>query len=138
MNLGKKLFELRKERNLSQDEVGKAIGVYKSQVSNWEQSKDKPSLDSLIGLAKFFAVSTDYLLFDNVPREGVEVINDLELYEYFRKAEALPEDDKQAVKKLVDAVVFKQKVNDIPEAKPTRVVKGTAPASALRKVAGRR
>lgn len=136
MNLTQKLFELRKERNLSQDDVGKAIGVYKSQVSNWENGKDKPSLESVVGLAKFFKVSTDYLLFENVPREGVEVINDLELYEYFRKAETLPEEDKHAIKKVVDAIVFKQKVNDIPESKPTRTKQTqTAP---LRKVAGKR
>jgi len=137
MSFGAKLFELRKERNLTQDEVGKAIGVYKSQVSNWEQEKDKPSLENLISLAKFFVVSTDYLLFENVPREGVEAIKDFELYEYFRKTEALPEEDRQAIKKLVDAIVFKQKVNEIPESKPSSAAKRTQ-SPPLRKLAGKR
>ncbi len=76
MSFKQKLVELRKERKVSQDDVAKAIRVSKSQVSNWEQGKGNPSLENLLGLAKLFAVSTDYLLFDSVPREGMEVIND--------------------------------------------------------------
>ncbi len=132
MTFGQKLFQLRKERDLTQDEVGKATGVYKSQVSNWEKDKEKPSIDSIIALAKFFGVSTDYLLFDNVPREGVEAINDFELYEYFRKTETLPKEVKQAIKEIIDAVVLKYRINQMPEAKPTPET-GT-----LRKVAGKR
>jgi transcriptional regulator with XRE-family HTH domain len=135
MNLSKKLFDLRKERNLSQDDVGKAVGVYKSQVSNWENGKDRPSLENVVGLARFFQVSTDYLLLENLPKEGVEAIKDFELYEFFRKAEALPEEEKITIKKVVDAVVFKQKVNDIPEAKPSPPRQAQP---ALRKVAGKR
>ena len=135
MTFGEKIYQLRKELDLTQDEVGKAAGVYKSQVSNWEKNKERPSIDSIVALAKFFKVSTDYLLFDKVPREGVEAINDFELYEYFRKTEALPKEAKQAIKEIVDAVVMKYRIAQMPEARPLPELGGQ---NSLRKVAGKR
>lgn len=137
MSFGQKLLELRKEKDFSQAEVAKTIGVDKSQVSLWENDKIQPSIDSVIALSKLFAVSVDYLVFDNVPREGFEAINDFELYESFRKTETLPTEDREAVKRIVDGLVFKRKVNEIPEGKaPAKP--GEAKSSApLRKVAGK-
>ncbi len=135
MSFNRKLRDLREEQQLSQTELGKAISVNKSYVSAWETGKGKPSFDNLIALSKFFRVSVDYLVFDNVPREGVEAINDFQLYEYFRKAETLPEEVKQAIKEILDSVVFKHKVSQIPEAKP--FPKEDEQRRALRKVAGK-
>ena len=137
MSLKQKLVELRKERKLSQEDVAQSISVSKSQVSNWEQGKGNPSLENLLGLAKLLAVSTDYLLFDNVPREGMESINDLELYEYFRKAEALPKEQRDTVKDVIDGLVLRQKLKTIPETQSPRPHKD-ATAAPLRKVAGKR
>ena len=134
MSFSEKVFQLRKERDLTQGELGNAIGVDKSHVSNWEKGKSMPSLENLIALAKFLGVSIDYLLLENVPREGVEAINDFELYEYFRKTETLPKDKKQAVKDFLDAFIFREKVRDMPEL--AEKVKSTTPA--FHKVAGKR
>lgn len=49
-------------RNLSQVDLAKALGVTKQSISNWENNNIQPSIDMLIHLAKFFSVSTDYLL----------------------------------------------------------------------------
>lgn len=49
-------------RNLSQVDLAKALGVTKQSVSNWENNNIQPSIDMLIRLARFFAVSTDFLL----------------------------------------------------------------------------
>jgi transcriptional regulator with XRE-family HTH domain len=135
-NFGRKLRGLREERDLKQSEVAKAVHVGKAYVSSWENGKSKPSLDSIVGLANLFGVSVDYLLFENVPREGVEAINDFELYDYFRKTDLLPPQKKQSVKDLVDAIVFREKVKDIPESEVAKEMK-VEPAS-LRKLAGKR
>lgn len=136
MSFGQKFKQLREERGLTQTDVAKAIGVDKSYASSWENNRSKPSLDNAIALSKFFQVSLDYLMFDNVPREGVEAINDIELYEYFRKAERLPEEMKQAVKLVVDAIMIKQKLKEMPELETSPKEKTQTPA--LRKVAGKR
>lgn len=59
---GKKLKELRIEKNLSQKEFGNKIGATQSTIAKWESGDREPSFDILILISKFFKVSTDYLL----------------------------------------------------------------------------
>jgi len=97
MTFAQKLAGIRKERGFSQAEVANAIKVEKSRVSNWENNKGKPTLENVMALAKFLGVSIDYLVFENVPQEGVEAINDFELYEHFRKTETLSPERKETI-----------------------------------------
>lgn len=53
---------LRKERKLSQKELGAIIGVAQNTICNWENGKRDPDYDSLKKMAFFFNCSTDYLL----------------------------------------------------------------------------
>lgn len=132
-----KLLELRKERDMTQAEVGKALGVHPRHVSSWENGRTKPSLETVINLAQLFAVSIDYLIFENVPREGFETINDFDLYQKFRQTEKLGPQDKKLISDLIDSVLFKVKVEDMVARKedlPEQKLETTP----LRKVAGRR
>ncbi len=54
--------ELRKARNLTQVKFAKALGVSKQNLSNWENNNIFPSVKTLIKIARYFSVSTDYLL----------------------------------------------------------------------------
>ena len=56
-----RLKELRKEANLSQDELAKAVGLTHTAIGLWEQNKRTPNLDAVIKLAEYFSVSLDYL-----------------------------------------------------------------------------
>ncbi len=60
--IGKTICELRKELNLSQRKLGEDLGVCNQTVSFWESGKREPDLDMLIEIAKYFNVTTDYLL----------------------------------------------------------------------------
>lgn len=62
MTLNENIRQLRMARNLSQVDLAKALGVTKQSISNWENNNIQPSIDMLIHLARFFSVSTDYLL----------------------------------------------------------------------------
>lgn len=62
MKLNENLFKLRQERNLSQDELAKAIGVTQRSISYWENETNEPKASYLIKLALFFNVTTDELL----------------------------------------------------------------------------
>ena len=57
----KRLKELRKEFNLSQDELAKAVGLTHTAIGLWEQGKRVPNFDAVILIAKYFGVSLDYL-----------------------------------------------------------------------------
>ena len=57
-----KIKELRLSLNMNQVELANKIGVTKQCISNWENANIMPSVDMVITLAKFFNVSSDYLL----------------------------------------------------------------------------
>ena len=59
---GKRLRELRKERELSMKQLGIKVGIADSCISRWENGQTIVNADQLIVFAKFFNVSTDYLL----------------------------------------------------------------------------
>lgn len=64
--------QLRVVRGLSQVELAKILHVTKQTVSNWENGNIVPSVEMLMKIAKYFSVSTDYLLgLDN--RQYIEV-----------------------------------------------------------------
>lgn len=62
MIIGNRLKKLRLERNLTQEELAKAIGLSTAQVSNYEKELRSPSNESLIELVLFFGVTSDYLI----------------------------------------------------------------------------
>ena len=60
--LGQKIRDLRKQKRLSQTELGKYIGVSQTTVTAWENGRAEPSSGYLSKLADYFNVTTDYLL----------------------------------------------------------------------------
>lgn len=56
------LKSLRKEIGLSQEALAKKLNLDKSTIAKYETEKISPSIEMLIIFAKFFKVSTDYLL----------------------------------------------------------------------------
>ena len=61
-NLGEKLFELRKAKNLSQEEVAEKLNVTRQTVSKWETNQSTPDFDKIVPLCELFEISTDELL----------------------------------------------------------------------------
>lgn len=59
---GEKIKQLRKQANLTQEELGKKLGVAKNTVSYWESNDSQPSLDTIKEISNLFQVSVDYLL----------------------------------------------------------------------------
>lgn len=57
-----RLRELREERKISLLGLSKVIGVSHSTISRWESGDILPSIEHLYNLAKYFGVSSDYLL----------------------------------------------------------------------------
>ncbi|MCC4345103.1 helix-turn-helix domain-containing protein [Limosilactobacillus reuteri] len=60
--IGNTIRELRKEKKMSQSELGKFIGVSQTTVTAWETGRAEPSSTFVSKLADLFNVSTDYLL----------------------------------------------------------------------------
>lgn len=57
-----KLKMLRAEKSLSQVQLAEEFGVDKSTIAKYETGERSPDLETLVRLARFFNVSTDFLL----------------------------------------------------------------------------
>ena len=62
MDLGERLYQLRKARNLSQAEVADTLGVSRQSVSKWENNTSVPELDKLVKLGELFGLTLDELV----------------------------------------------------------------------------
>ena len=60
--IGRFLTELRKEKNLTQEELGEKIGVTNKTVSRWENANYLPPVEILQILSDFYSVSINELL----------------------------------------------------------------------------
>ena len=62
MSFGTNLKKIRQDNNLTQEELAKKINTSRSNIANYENDKNMPSIDVLEKLSKVFNCSTDYLL----------------------------------------------------------------------------
>lgn len=58
----KRLRTLRKDKKLTQTELGEAMGVQQATIAKWESGERTPFIEYFIGLAKYFNVSIDFLV----------------------------------------------------------------------------
>ena len=72
MDIGEKLFELRKEKNLSQEEVADRLNVTRQTVSKWETNQSTPDFDKIVPLCELFGIGTEELLTGKKPEESQE------------------------------------------------------------------
>ena len=64
MKFNEKLTQLRKSKNLSQEELGNELGVARQTVSKWELGETTPEMDKLIKMSEIFEISLDELIKD--------------------------------------------------------------------------
>lgn len=62
MNVGRKIQELRRQKNMTQEDLAAAMGVTAAAVSKWENGYTLPDILMLCALADLFEVTTDVLL----------------------------------------------------------------------------
>ena len=62
MDLGSKIYELRKKQGFSQEQLAESLGVSRQAVSKWETGQAIPELDKVILLCDLFQISSDWLL----------------------------------------------------------------------------
>ena len=61
MTIGEKIYELRKLKGLSQEELAEKLNVSRQSVSLWETNQTVPQIDYLMELSKIFNVTLDEL-----------------------------------------------------------------------------
>ena len=61
-NFANRIKQLRQENNISQQKLANEIGVTQKAIDFWEKNINEPKASYIVKLAKYFSVSTDYLL----------------------------------------------------------------------------
>ncbi len=74
-DFGLRLKELRKKKNLTQEQVAIRLNLTKASISGYENNTITPPNDMLVRLALMYGVSTDYLL--GLDKEETIVISEL-------------------------------------------------------------
>ena len=68
MELGNRIKELRKAQNINQDDLAEKLFVSRQTISNWENDKSYPDIQSVLLLSEIFGVSVDNLLKGDVEK----------------------------------------------------------------------
>jgi transcriptional regulator with XRE-family HTH domain len=108
-----RLLSLRKQKNLSQTELGKIVDVHYSHIGRYERGISRPAADTLKRMADALGVSSDYLIEGTTADAAKAKFEDRELLLQFQEVEKLEEEDKQVVKKLIDAFLTKKHIQEL-------------------------
>lgn len=83
MNIGSNIKKLRRERDMTQEQLAECLGISAASVSQWECGKTAPDISQLPVLANIFEVTTDHLLGVDVDSKEKEIERIVkEAYEY--------------------------------------------------------
>ena len=100
MTLGEKIKLARMRKNLSQKQLGQLAETHQKNISKYEQNLVVPAATTLKNIADSLEVTTDYLLGDE---RGV--IQDTALLNQFQVVDTMPENDKSALMRVIDAYI---------------------------------
>ena len=109
MSIGERITQLRKERNLSQGDLAKAMDVSRQAVSKWENDLSSPDTIKLIQLAEVLDTQVEYLATGRMieVNEAPIVLN-------------MVKTEEKIVEKVVEKVVEKPVVRKITRVKYLR------------------
>lgn len=103
--IGDILKQLREQTNKTQEETAKALGIKRSAYSHFENNRNNPDNETLVKMANYFDVSTDYLLGRSTPdRKYIEQETDLDkAIDESRSFDGKPisDHDREVVKKIL-------------------------------------
>lgn len=108
MTIRDHLIELRRERNLTQQEMADAIGVHVNQIRRYEAGATQPSLDVLKKIALTMNVTIDSLVFGEGERDPTD---DLRLQ--FEAVSRMPEEERKIVKALLEGMIVKYQTKQL-------------------------
>ena len=100
MEFNNKLYELRKQKGFSQEELANRLNISRQTISKWEVGESTPDMEKLVAISDLFEVSLDELVKGEEPKlaEPSEQIVKSELYSDI-KEQVLTVDNKKKAKK---------------------------------------
>lgn len=62
MNIGKRIHEIREQKNLTQEQLASDLAISRQAVSKWESGKAIPDIENLMYISDLYDVSLDELI----------------------------------------------------------------------------
>ena len=69
MEFNNKLYELRKQKGFSQEELASRLNVSRQTVSKWELGESSPDMEKLVAMSDLFGITLDELVLDKAPTQ---------------------------------------------------------------------
>lgn len=102
MSFGEILKKLRQEQNLTQEELATKINSSRSNIANYENNNNMPSVEILERLSKIFNVSVDYLLAKTDLRDSEHIKLSDEDIRFMDGIKKLDENEKKIIRNTMD------------------------------------
>jgi transcriptional regulator with XRE-family HTH domain len=100
MDFGDRIVQIRKEKNISRDELGKIVGTSGAIIGRYERGDMKPSIEIASKIAKALNVSLDFLV-GNSPL----IIKDSKILERLESIASMPDNEKSQLFNVIDAYI---------------------------------
>lgn len=108
MTFGEKLRNARKAKKLTQGELAEMIGAKHNSISDWENGKSKPDMDTVELLCGTLDVTPTYLMGSRTDDEYGNIIGNLmsepDILDMVEDYKKLTEDDKKAVRQIISSL----------------------------------
>lgn len=112
-DLGKRILELRKKKNLSQTDLAKAADVSYAQIGRYETKNTQPPAEVLKKIADALDTTIDYLINGDTDEKAKSALKDSELLQQFKAVEQMNDTDRAVIKRLIDAFITKAKIKQL-------------------------
>ncbi len=106
MEFNNRLYELRKQKGFSQEELANRVNVSRQTVSKWEIGDSTPDMEKLIALSDLFEISLDELMTGKIPVASENVSNKSEIVNVLEEKVLTPENKVRAKKGLKIAAII--------------------------------
>jgi transcriptional regulator with XRE-family HTH domain len=111
--LGKRILLLRKNKGLSQTDLAKLAGISYAQIGRYETKGAQPPAEVLKKIANALDTTTDFLINGDTDEKAMSALKDAELLKQFKEVEQMEDEDKNIIKKLIDAFITKKKIQQM-------------------------
>lgn len=105
MEFNNKLYQLRKQKGLSQEELANRLNVSRQTVSKWEVGDSTPDMEKLVAISDLFEISLDELVVDKAPVYVGENATKSEIVSEL-KEKVLTDENKQKAKRGLKIVAI--------------------------------
>ena len=100
MNIGSTITRLRKEKQLSREDLGSIVGTSGAVIGRYEREEITPSVEIANKIAKALDISLDFLVGNNSV-----IVKDKKILERVEAIANMPDDEQQQIFKVIDALI---------------------------------